>query len=239
MGNILKKTKLIPLAILLAIFFGTIGSAFAYQEYLYRWSDDGGGDTHGGCHGDEGTAESIIGTLELSINETGNLTPLQPFTLDVIIKNFTEALVDPYTYTSSRTNVTSGRVTLGVPGYLGDNAEFTSGLSHQTLNRGEILDDWGSYDDNTDNEFMLFAPNKAGVFVLWAVAIAGMNQSDASAANLTYIEGSITVTVVAPNGGGDGGTIAGDILLITVGSAFIVTIVMVVKKKHKISEDKA
>lgn len=234
----MKKTKLIPLIILSALFFGTIGSAIAYQEYLYRWSDDGDGDTHGGCHGSAGTEASTIGTLELSINETGNLTPLQAFTLEVIIKNFTEATVDPYTRTSQ--NITRGRVTLGVPGYLGDNAKFTSALSDQTLNRGERLDEWGSYDPtNNNNKFVLFAPNEAGTYDLWAVVIAGMNQTDMSAANLTYIEDSIPITVVAPNGGGgDGGTIAGDVLLITVGSAFIVTIIVVIKKKYKISEDR-
>ncbi len=230
----MKKTKLISLVILSALLFGIIGGAFAYQEYLYEWSDEGEGGTHGGCHGDEGTAESTTGSLVLSINETGNLAPSQPFTLEVLINNFTEATVDPYVRSGA------GRVTLGVPGYLGDNAKFTSSLAHQTLNRGEKLDDWGSYDpSDTDNEFMLMAPNEAGTFVLWAVVIAGMNQSDASAANLTYIEGSISITVVAPTGGGgDGGTIAGDILLLTVGSAFIVTIVVVIKKKHKISEDR-
>ena len=231
----MKKTKLITFVILSAFLFGIIGGAVAYQEYLYEWSDEGDGGTHGGCHGEAGTVASVLGTLDLSINETGNLAPLQAFALEVIINNFTEATEDPYVRSGA------GRVTLGVPGYLGDNAEFTSSLAHQTLNRGESLDDWGSYDPtDTDNQFMLYAPSEAGTYVLWAVVIAGVNQTSpgrSEAANLTYIEGSISITVVAPAGGGDGGTIAGDILLITVGSAFIVTIVVVVKKKNKMKKN--
>ena len=229
----MKKTKLMSLVILSALLIGIIGSSAAYQEYLYRWKDDGDGGDHASCHGT--TIESTTGSLTLTINETGNLSPGQAFTLDVIINNFTEATVDPYTRSGA------GRVTLGVPGYMGDNAMFTSSLSHQTLNRGERLDEWGSYTDNSDNEFMLFAPGAAGTYELWAVVIAGVNQSSDNHAdeyNITYLEDSMTITVVAPVGGGDGGgTIAGDILLITVGSAFIVTIVVVVKKKNKMKKN--
>ena len=230
----MKKTKLISFALLATFLFGIIGSTVAYQEYLYRWKDNGSGDNHGACHGEAGTVASTLGTLTLTINETGNLAPLQAFTLDVIVNNFTEGTEDPYVRSGK------GRITLGVPGYMGDNAEFTSSLSHQTLNRGESLDQWGSYTDTSDNEFMLFAPGAAGTYELWAVVIAGVNQSSdnhAEAANLTYIEDSITITVVAPADGGDGGpTIAGDILLITVGSAFVVTIVVVLKKKNKVKK---
>ncbi len=230
----MKKTKLISLIILSAFLFGIIGGAVAYQEYLYEWYNKGEvGTRHGGCH--DGTSESTSGSLSLSINETGSLAPLQAFTLEVIIKNFTEATVDPYVRSGA------GRVTLGVPGYLGDNAKFTSALSHQTLNRGEKLDDWGSYDPtDDDNKFVLFAPKENGTFVLWAVVIAGMNQTSLKDVNITYIEGSITIEVVGPSiivgdgngGGGGGGVIPGFLLAITIGSVFVVTTVIILKKKN-------
>lgn len=232
----MKKTKLISLVILSALLIGIVGSAVAYQEYIYRWKDEASGDDHTtGCHGGSTTTESATGTLTLSINETGNLAPLQPFTLDVIVNNFTEANEDPYYRLSTRGD--AGKITLGVPGYMGDNAMFTSSLSHQTLNRGESVDQWGSYEDTSDNEFMLFAPNAAGTYELWAVVIAGVNQSSenhAAAYNLTYIEDSITITVVAPaTGGGDGGTIPGGILAITIGSVFVVSTLMIIILKKK------
>ena len=230
----MKKTKLISLVILSALLFGIVGSAVAYQEYVYRWKDNGSGNEHGACHDSDLTMESAAGSLTLTINETGNLSPGQAFTLDVIVNNFTEATVDPYVRSGK------GRVTLGVPGYMGDNAKFTSSLSHQTLNRGESLDPWGSYNDTTDNEFMLYAPIANGTYHLWAVVIAGINQTSdnhAEDAPLTYLEDSITIIVVAPAAGGDGGTIPGGILAITIGSVFVVTLVVVVKKKNKMKKD--
>ena len=234
----MKKTKLISLVILSALLFGIIGSAVAYQEYLYRWPNDGEGGTHGACHGSAGTKESTAGSLDLSINETVDLAPLQAFTLEVIINNFTEATVDPYVRSGK------GRVTLGVPGYLGDNAKFSSALSHQTLNRGESLDQWGSYDpSDDDNKFVLFAPKENGTFTLWAVVIAAVNQTSpnhADDANITYIEGSITIEVVGPSiivgGGGGGGVIPGALLAITIGSVFVVSTIIILKKKNIIKK---
>ncbi len=227
----MKKTKLISLIIFSALIFGTIGTAFAYQEYLYRWNDEGSGDTHGACHGAADTAEGS-GELELTISETGSLSPGEEFVLTVVVKNFTEATEDPYVRSGA------GRVTLGVPGYLGDNAEFTSSLANQTLNRGESLDSYGSYDPtDDDNTFALFAPSTAGTYVLWAVVIAGVNQSSehhAEEAALTYLEGSITITV----SGGGGGIIPGALLIVTLGSIFVVTTVIILKKKNVILKKK-
>ena len=183
----MKKTKLFSMLILSALILGTIGGAIGYQEYLYRWSDDGDGGTHGGCHISSKTKESVLGTIVLTVNETGNLLPGQAFELSVAVLNFTEANLSPY----------DGRMTIGVPGYLGDNALFASGLSHQTLNRGESVDTWGTYNaSDSDNEFLLFAPMIPGNFDVYAVAISGMNQSNEGAYNLTYVEGSISINVV-------------------------------------------
>ena len=185
----MKKTKILSLLIFLTLFIGIAGAALGYQEYLYRWINNGAGGTHGGCHSGANTKESITGTFVLSINETGNLAPSQHFTLEVDILNFTEANLAPY----------DGRVTIGVPGYQGDNALFTSSLASQTLNRRESVDSYGSYNpSNSNNQFDLVAPSEAGNYTLVAVAICGVNQSDASAYNLTYVQASIQITVVGP-----------------------------------------
>lgn len=205
---------------------GIIGVAAGYQEYLYRWINDGAGGTHGACHGSPNTKASVNGTLVLSVNVTGDLSPLQPFTLEVDILNFTEANLNPY----------EGRFTLGVPGYQGDNAKFTSSLSHQTLNRRESVDAWGSYNpDDDDNKFILHAPTQAGTYDLVAVAIAGMNQTDYSPYNLTYVQGSVQITVVGSLGT-DGGTISGGILTVIIGSTVAASAIIIVRvRKRKIN----
>jgi len=185
----LKKTKILSLLIFLTLFIGVTGAALGYQEYLYRWINNGAGGTHGGCHGGANTKESVTGTFVLSINETGNLAPSQHFTLEIDILNFTEANLAPY----------NGRITIGVPGYQGDNALFTSSLASQTLNRRESVDSYGSYNpSDDDNKFELIAPSEAGNYTLVAVAICGVNQTDASAYNLTYVQASIQITVEGP-----------------------------------------
>ena len=65
----------------------------------------------------------VLGSLVLSVNVTGDLSPYQHFTLEVDILNFTEANLDPY----------DGRVTVGVPGHQGDNALFTSSLAFPNI----------------------------------------------------------------------------------------------------------
>ncbi|MFX0034881.1 MAG: hypothetical protein ACFE9I_04475 [Candidatus Hermodarchaeota archaeon] len=224
----MRKTKILSLLIFSALLIGIIGVAVGYQEYIYRWVNNGAGGTHGACHDSTKTKSSVNGTLVLSINVTGDLSPLQHFTLEVDVLNFTEANLDPY----------AGRFTLGVPGYRGDNALFTSSVAHQTLNRGEQVDSYGSYDpSDNDNKFDLIAPNKAGTYDLYAVAIAGMNQTDASFYNLTYVEDSIEITVTGSTGTG-AETISGGILTIVIGSSVAVTSVLIltVRKRMKKKE---
>ena len=221
----MKKTKILSLLIFITLFAGIIGAALGYQEYLYRWKDDGDGGTHGGCHGSANTIASTNGTFVLSINETGTLAPLQHFTLEVDILNFTEANLTPY----------NGRITLGVPGYEGDNALFTSSLGSQTLNRGEQVDVYGSYNPNdNDNKFDLVAPSKAGTYTLVALAIAGMNQTDKSAYNLTYVVDSVQITVEGSSPV-DAGTIPGASLTIIIGSITVVSasLIFIMKKRSK------
>jgi hypothetical protein len=203
---------------------GIVGVALGYQEYLYRWINNGQGGTHGACHGSANTKASVNGTVVLSINVTGNLSPLQPFTLEVDILNFTEANLDPY----------EGRFTLGVPGYQGDNALFTSSLAHQTLNRRERVDEWGSYDPtDNDNKFDLLAPSKAGTYDLMAVAIAGMNHTAISAYNLTFVQGSIEITVTGSIGATTD-TISGGVLTIIIGSSVAVLTVLILTVRKRL-----
>jgi len=220
----LKKAKILSLLIFLTLFMGIAGAALGYQEYLYRWVNNGAGGTHGGCHGGANTKESVTGTLVLSINETGDLAPLQRFTLEVDILNFTEANLAPY----------DGRVTLGVPGYQGDNALFTSSLASQTLNRRESVDSYGSYDPgDDDNKFDLVAPSEAGTYTLVALVISGVNQTDASAYNLTYVQNSIQITVVGPTPPPSG--IPGADLPIVIGSiaAVSASLIFIIRKRTK------
>ena len=237
--NMMKK-KIFVLSITALLFMGVIFSANAYHEYITTWE----GPLHEHC-GHDASTPSAIGTLVLAVNETGNLEPYQVFTLQISVLNFTEALLDPY----------YGKIMIGVPGVgeegvVIDNHLFSSPLGTHILNRRESVDDWGSYDEDDgtraddDTIFTLLAPGEAGTYTLMGLAIAGVNQSGDFAdtvehadMNITYIEGTTTITVVAPDGGGDGGTIAGDILLITVSSAFVVTIVVVVKKKNKMKKN--
>ncbi|MFX0049130.1 MAG: hypothetical protein ACFE8G_13365 [Candidatus Hermodarchaeota archaeon] len=219
----MKKTKILSLTIFLTILIGITGVTMGYQEYFYRWKDDGNGGSHDSCHGVNNNRQSVMGSLVLSINVTGNLSPLQHFTLEIDILNFTEANEAQY----------EGRVTLGVPGHQGDNALFTSSLASQTLNRRESVDTYGSYNPgDNDNKFDLVAPSQAGTYTLVALAIAGMNQSTVSAYNLTYVQDSIQITVegVAPSG-----TIFGANLAIIIGSILAVStsVIFIMRKRIK------
>ena len=217
----MKKTKILSLTIFLTLLIGITGATMGYQEYFYRWIEGG---THGGCHGGANTKESVLGSLVLSVNETGDLSPLQHFTLEIDILNFTEANLDPY----------DGRVTVGVPGHQGDNALFTSSLASQTLNRRESVDIYGSYNPgDNDNKFDLIAPSEAGTYTLVALVIAGMNQTDVSAYNLTYVQDSIQITVEGPTPPPSG--IPGADLPIVIGSVAVVSasLIFIIRKRTK------
>ncbi|MBY9009498.1 MAG: hypothetical protein KGD74_06505 [Candidatus Lokiarchaeota archaeon] len=218
----MKKTKLLSLTIFLTLLVGITGATMGYQEYFSKWIEGG---THGGCHGGANTSESVMGNLVLSINVTGDLSPLQHFTLEVDILNFTEANLDPY----------GGKVTVGVPGHQGDNGLFTSSLASQTLNRGESVNIYGSYNPgDNDNKFDLVAPSKAGNYTLVALAIAGMNHTDVSAYNLTYVQDSIQIIVVGSTPT-DAGTIPGVNLTIIIGSiaAVSASLIFIIRKRTK------
>ena len=237
----MMKKKLFVFSISLFLFLGVIISANAYHEYITTWE----GPLHEHC-GHDASTPSVLGTLELEINETGNLEPYQAFELTISVLNFTESLLDPY----------YGRIMIGVPGVgeLGidiDNHLFYSPLGGHILNRRESVDDWGSYDESTgtrgddDTIFTLLAPGVAGTFDLMALAIAGVNQSGDFAdtvehadMNITYIEEIIEITVVAPtNGGGDPGpSIPGPITIITLGSVgvAVLAVVLTVRRRKRI-----
>ena len=222
----MKKTKILSLTIFLTLLIGITGATLGYQEYFYRWVE---GTTHGGCHGGANTKESVTGTLVLSINVTGDLSPSQHFTLEVDILNFTEANLDPY----------DGRFTVGVPGHQGDNALFASSLASQTLNRKESVDIYGSYDPgDNDNKFDLIAPSEAGTYTLVALVIAGMNQTDISAYNLTYVQDSIEITVAGSPTPTNGGTINGANLTIVIGSILAVSTSLILIKRKRMKRSR-
>jgi len=243
--------KLISLAILSIIAFGSLASVYGYQEYFYRWVDRGSGEEHGGCAHDDNhdPLESVNATLTITLETTGTIEPYDEIEISFDIFNFTEALAAPY----------DRRFSHGIAGYVGDNSDFLMNNSHQYMNRGERVDSvWGSYVDDSDAEYILYAPKEAGSYTLVVTAMAAMNNSlrgdnitwdgklideggdDVKLAyDIVYIEGSIVIEVIAPaeNGGGGGGsTIPGFItavMLSSVGVA-ILAVVLIVRRKRRI-----
>jgi len=241
--NMMKK-KIFVFSISLFLFLGVIVSANAYHEYITTWE----GPAHEHC-GHDASNPSVTGSLVLTVNETGTLEPYQVFEITIEVLNFTEALEDPY----------HGKIMIGIPG-VGeegvdiDNHLFSSPLGEHILNRRESIDDWGSYDESmgtrsdTDCLFKLLAPNKAGTYTLMALAIAAVNQSGVFAdtvehadMNITYIEETVTIVVVAApeiDDGGNGGTIPGFITIVLLSSVgvTIISVVLAVRRKKRIVE---
>ncbi len=244
--NMMKK-KIFVFSISLFLFLGVIISANAYQEYITTWE----GPAHEHC-GHDASTPSADGTLVLTLSETGNLEPYQEFNVSLAVSNFTEALEEPF----------NGKVLLAIPGVgaegvVIDNHLFSSPLGIHTLNRREDVDIWGSINEDTkltsrgnpspmDATFTLLAPGEAGTYTLMGLAICGVNQSSAylgsvedSEVNITYVEGTITVTVVAaPENGGGGGTIPGFITIVLLSSVgvTVVAVVLAVRRKKRIVE---
>ena len=217
----MRMKKKISFLIFGVILFALISNVIGYQEYLYRWKDNGVDST--GCHGSNEASEN--GTLVLTLNFTGTLEPLEEFNITIEVLNFTEAIADPYVR----------RFTLGIPGNMADNAEFSSPLDHQRLNRGEkVGDPYGNYSvTDGDNEFILFAPENPGTYTLGAVAIAGMNQTDERQFAQVYVEGTIEITVVSSEAPA---TIPGFQLLLVIIPLSVVMLGILLKRKVKTSE---
>ena len=233
------KKKLFSLAIVALIAIGGLASVYGYQEYFYRWSDNGGGGDHGGCAHD-GTQsdpsiplESTNGTLNITLETTGTIHPYDEIEITFDIFNFTEALITQYFVNSSYSGE-SWRVSHGIPGYRGDNALFTMNTSHQYMNRGESLDALGNMIDDNDAKYILYAPSSAGVYTLVVTAMGAMNQSSMEAYNITYIEGSIQITVVAAAPAAPGGdSIPGFLTIILVSSITVTVFAVVLKVRRK------
>lgn len=233
----MMKKKVFVFLISALLFMGVIYSVSAYHEYIKTWE----GPQHTHCGHDESNA-SVLGSLVLSINETGDLAPYQVFELEIDVLNFTESLGDPF----------YGRIMVGVPGVGAegvdiDNDKFSLPLGTQRFNRRESVDAYGSYDPgDTDNVFTLLAPSVAGTYDLMGLAIAGVNQSSSFAdtvehaeVNITYIEGTIQITVVGVAPGGDGGgSIPGFITLALLSSigVTVLVVVLTVRRKKRVVE---
>ncbi|MHA1986438.1 MAG: hypothetical protein ACW98D_07360 [Promethearchaeota archaeon] len=230
----MMRKKIFVLTITALLFMGVIFSVNGYHEYIKTWE----GPQHTHC-GHDASTPSVLGSLVLSINETGNLSPYQAFELEIDVLNFTESLGDPF----------YGRIMVGVPGVgaLGvviDNARFALPLGEQRFNRRESVDAYGSYDPgDTDNIFTLLAPGVAGTYDLMGLAIAGVNQSSLFAdtvehaeVNISYIEEIIQITVVGTPPVGD--SIPGFITLVLLSSVgtTVLVVVLTVRRKKRIVE---
>lgn len=227
----MMKKNIFVLSITAFLFLGVIFSVNAYHEYIYRWE----GADHGGCaHDGPGAIASVTGTLVLTVNETGNLAPYQLFTLEIDVLNFTEAIPDPY----------YGRIMVGIPGMIGDNDDFSISPGSQNFNRRESVDAYGSYNPgDTDNVFELMAPGVAGTYTLYGLALAGVNQSsdfsdkvEAAEMNITFVQDSVTITVVAPEAPPtpEAPGIPGYALPVIVATVAVVSAVLIIKRKRKL-----
>ncbi len=227
----MKKLKLAVMFILPLFLLGIIGGTFAYRGYINEFS----GATHGGCHGSSDTEESATGTMTLTRSPTGNLDTDEDFVLTVVV----EAFMEPYEETDSyNTNML-----VGISGELGDNAEFMRNLDGVLFWTGKVdsngdVDEHLGYGQTVGDafEFELIAPSTAGTYTLVISAIAAANHTGGEHGayppfNITYVNTEISITVVAASGG-DGGTIPGSILAITIGSVFVVTTLIIIKKKN-------
>ncbi len=230
----MRKLKLTVMFILSLFLIGIIGVSFAYRGYINEFE----GGTHGGCHGSSDTEASAIGTMTLTIVPGGNLETDEDFVLTAVVNDFMEPWEETDSYNKN--------MLVGISGVLGDNAEFMRNLDGVLFWTGKV-DENGDVSEHiaygaTEGElfeFELIAPSTAGTYTLVISAIAASNHTGGSHGayppfNITYINTEITVTVVAPSGGG--GTIPGGILAITIGSVFVVTTIVILKKKNIIKK---
>ncbi len=228
----MKKVKLTVMFILSLFLIGIIGGTFAYRGYINKFEGAG----HGGCHGGSNTEAAAAGVVTYTIAPGGNLETDEDFVLTVAVDGFME----PYEETDSyNTNIL-----VGLSGLLGNNSKFMRNLDGAIFWTGKVdvngdADEYLSYGQSPGEgvpfEFDLIAPSEAATYTLVVSVIAAANHTGGSHGayppfNITYINTEITITVVAPSGGG--GTIPGGILAITIGSVFVVTTIIVLKKKN-------
>ena len=229
----MRKLKLTVMFVFSLLLLGIIGGTFAYRGYINEFE----GGTHGGCHGSSDTEESETGTMTLTIAPSGNLETDEDFVLTAVVNDFME----PWNETDSYDK----NMLVGLSGILGDNDEFMRNLDGVIFWTGKVNDS-GDVDVHIPYgetvgvpfEFDLIAPSTAGTYTLIVSAIAASNHSDPlhvkhgayEPFNITYINTNISVTVVAAAGGG--GAIPGSLLAITIGSVFVVTTVLILKKRN-------
>jgi len=231
----MSKKKIFVISITALLFMGVIFSVNAYHEYI-GWAAGGDqweGAGHDGCghQGVTGAIASVNATLDLTLNFTGDLAPREIFELEIDVLNFTEALATVY----------ARRIMLSIPSGVGDNHLFSSPIGAQTFNRRERVDStWGSYNpSDDDNVFILEAPKEAGVYDLYGLVLVAMNHSagDGSAYNITFVQDSVSITVVAPSdppADPPASGIPGYILPVMVATIAIVGAVLIIKRKRQL-----
>ena len=241
----MSKKKLFVISITALLFVGVICSVYGYQEYFYRWVDRGSGEEHGGCAHDNNhdPLESVTGTLVVTLETTGDIAPHGEIEISFDIFNFTEAIPAPY----------ERRFSHGIAGFVGDNSQFYMNNSYQYMNRGERVDaTYGSYVDDSDASYILYAPKEAGTYTLIVTAMAAMNNSlrgvnitwnggfleeggdDVKLAyDIVYVEGSIDIVVVAPATPPAPG-IPGYMLPVMVTTVAIVGAILIIKRKRQL-----
>ena len=227
--------KLISLTVLAIIAIGSVASVYGYQEYFYRWGEDGEGE-HGGCdHDVDPAVESVLGSVGITLITTGTIAPYGEIEIMIEVFNFTECLEDPF----------DGRMIHGIPGYRGDNSEFSIPTGNHSENRRERVDDWGSYLNASlsghsagGNYYHLLAPGAAGTYELVITSMAALNHSSGDEYSIVYVEGSIDITVVGSAGAGSPSTIPGFITAVMLSSVGVAVLAVVLKarKKRKIIE---
>ena len=250
------KTKKISLLVISVLILASIGGVVAWQSRNFD------GEGHVGCH-NSGATESIDGTIVdpdaptvpggIKITPSTKLNPGQRFNASVIIVNFTEV-----------NSVASGRrfpselanVTVQISSHRGDNINFGFGWEDfeddkadtgYWLVEEEVLDASGN---SSEISFWMVAPSSSGYHTLVIDAISAINNSEASGDDsipIIFATANVTIYVrrvlLAAAGDDDDDrdlwkeeTIPGYILIITLGTIFAVSAVLILRIKKKMKK---
>ena len=240
------KTKKISLLIITVLMLSTIGGALAYHNESILFWPRSGNPNHGSCHTapgpDGGGPDVYFAPGEGSINISGapaTVYALQQFTLTTWVENMTQL------NTESR----GGRITFGISGTMGDNAEFMNNLDDLPYSREDVYNVTGAFNGTSDHiTFTLTAPSTPAQYTLIVSAVAGKNFTNNEAMSFLVANGTVVIDVLAnppksvagglASSGDDddddddaAGAISGYILIITLGTIFAISAVLILRMK--------
>ncbi len=250
------KNKQISLLIISVLMIASIGGVVAHD-----WRNLSG-TGHQGCH-NSGATESATGTLVdpdaptvpsgVKITPSSKLSPGQRFNASVIIANFTEANSVDRKFPSESANVT-----VQISSHRGDNVDFGFGWEESVsddkadssywMMQEVVLDASGN---SSQIDFWLVAPSSSGYHTLVIDAISAINNSETPGVDrsipIIFASANITIYVrrvlLAAAGDDDDdrdlwkeAAIPGYLLIITLGTIFAVSAVLILRIKKKMKK---